>query len=56
MLGERFEKLNRGVISNSKKGIDPFEFSRNELVASDLNIGNLECVVSASSQKSFQSL
>ena len=53
MLGERFEKLNRGVISNSKKGIDPFEFSKNELVASDLNIGNLECVVSASSQKSF---
>lgn len=53
MLGERFEKLNRGVISKIENGNNPFEYAQNSLLKSDLNIGNLECVVSSSSVKSY---
>jgi poly-gamma-glutamate synthesis protein (capsule biosynthesis protein) len=53
MLGERFEKLNRGVISKIDDGIDPFQFCKDDLSNSDLNVANLECVVSSSSDKSL---
>ena len=52
MLGERFEKLNRGVVSNIKKGIDPFQFCKSELLNSNINVANLECVVSSNSDRS----
>jgi poly-gamma-glutamate synthesis protein (capsule biosynthesis protein) len=52
MLGERFEKLNRGVISKFKSGVDPFKESSKQLLLNDLNIANLECVVSSHSDRS----
>lgn len=54
MLGERFEKFKRGVksqIENNK--IDPFEYCKKDFQSSDLNVGNLECVVSTSSKKNY---
>ena len=53
MLGERFEKFNRGVISQEKKNINPFKYSNKDLVDADLTVANLECVVSHVSTKSY---
>jgi len=47
MLGEVFENYKRGVKSSIlKKKINPFEYCINEFEKSDLNIANLECVLS----------
>jgi len=47
MLGEIFENYKRGVKSSIvKKEINPFEYCIDEFEKSDLNIANLECVLS----------
>jgi len=52
MLGELFENFKRGIKSKIiEKGINPFKYCRKEFENSDLNIANLECVVSDYSNK-----
>lgn len=45
-FGEMFENINHGVLSKVEKGYDPFYFVKEALKKADLNIGNMECVLS----------
>lgn len=49
MLGELIENLDRGVKSEINKGVDPFGYVKDKLLQANLVIGNLECVLSLSS-------
>lgn len=52
LLGELLENYGRGVRTKMERcGVDPFQFSRPELLNNDLNFGNLECVLSTSSNR-----
>ncbi len=54
MFGELIENFKVGVKTQIEKyGLDPFLFCRDELLSSDLNIGNLECVITNKSNKQF---
>ena len=50
MIGERFERFKQGVKSS---GLNPFAFCKDDLQNSDLNIANLECVISKTSSKTL---
>ncbi len=50
-LGAMFENLGKGVSGKINKGLNPFEFAKSEFANSDLNIANLECVLSSVSSK-----
>ena len=53
MLGEMLENYKRGVSSKiNKSKVNPFENCNKVLETSDLNIANLECVISDHSEKS----
>jgi poly-gamma-glutamate synthesis protein (capsule biosynthesis protein) len=51
MLGELLENYHRGVRTMVDRGLDPFEFCRQELSDADLCVGNLECVITDISNK-----
>lgn len=52
MLGELFEDYKKGVKSKIiKKNINPFRYCKKEFEKSDLNIANLECVISDQSNR-----
>ncbi len=52
LFGELLENFGRGVRTRIEKhGMDPFEFCRNDFFANDLNVANLECVLSVSSNR-----
>ena len=46
LLGELFSSYGMGVKKKIEQGIDPFEYVSNLLKTTDLNVGNLECVLS----------
>lgn len=52
MFGVLFENYKRGVKSKIiKKSINPFQYCKEEFEKSDLNIANLECVISDQSNR-----
>jgi len=52
MLGELFENYKKGVKSKIvEEKMNPFKFCRKEFANSDLNIANLECVISNHSDR-----
>ena len=50
-LGALFENLGKGVSEKIDKGTNPFEHTRELFQKSDLNIVNLECVLSSVSSR-----
>jgi poly-gamma-glutamate synthesis protein (capsule biosynthesis protein) len=51
MLGELLENHKRGVHTFIQRGLDPFEFCKDELKHSDICVGNLECAIADTSDK-----
>jgi len=51
LLGELFSSVGRGVKTKIEQGIDPFNCISNQLKTADLNVGNLECVLSSKSNR-----
>lgn len=50
-LGELFENIKHGVKSKILKNINPFEFCSKDFTEADLNVINLECVLSDTSDR-----
>ncbi len=51
LFGELFSSYGVGVKTIIEQDIDPFEYVSNQLKTADLNIGNLECVLSDKSNR-----
>ncbi len=51
MLGDSFERYRRGVRNRVARGVNPFEHCRGVFAQSDLNVINLECTVSDSTNR-----